>query len=324
MFAILEQVAPGTPPSGYVRLYAKTDGKLYFKDDTGVEYTCTSPVVSAFMETVLDDADATSARATLGVTIGTDVQAYDVELAALASLVSAADRLPYFTGSGTASLATFTAAGRAILDDVDATAQRATLGLTIGTDVQAYDAELAAIAGLTSAADKLPYFTGVGTAGLTDLTTAGRALLDDADATAQRATLGLVIGTDVQSYDVDTVKKDVKNTFTAQQAAIGGALTDASTIAWDTDVNGQVVGITLGGNRTMGAPTNKLARAVYIVFAIQDATGSRTLAWNSVFKFAGGILPVLTTTAFAIDMFVFVADGAGTNLYSLGYQLDVK
>lgn len=84
-----------------------------------------------------------------------------------------------------------TAAGKALLDDANNAAQRMTLGLVIGTDVQAQDAQLQALAGLVPAADRLPYFTGETTAALTPITSAARNFLDDTNQTEQRATLGL-------------------------------------------------------------------------------------------------------------------------------------
>lgn len=95
-------------------------------------------------------------------------------------------------------------------------------------------------------------------------------------------------------------------------AEVEQILIDQATIAWDCDL-GAAAKVTLGGNRTLAAPTNMRAGATYIVRFIQDATGNRTITWNAVYKFPGGIDPVLSTGANAVDLISFYCDG--TSMY---------
>lgn len=92
-------------------------------------------------------------------------------------------------------------------------------------------------------------------------------------------------------------------------------LSDAATVAWDTTL-GQVATFTfVSTNRTMGAPTSLVSGAFYALAVIQNS-GSNTLTWNSVFKWANGTAPTLSTAAAAQDYFVFRSNG--TNLYEQG------
>jgi hypothetical protein len=170
----------------------------------------TSVTIGSTAITFVQIGAATTYTAGTGLTLtGTQFAVSDAELLAIAGLVSAADKFAYFTGSGTAALADLSSYARTLIDDTTAAAARSTLGLgsaathadtdfdpanaaaTAQAASQPLDSELTALAGLTSAADRLPYFTGVGTAALATFTAAGRALIDDADAAAQRTTLGL-------------------------------------------------------------------------------------------------------------------------------------
>lgn len=160
-FAYLANLIGGGGTGDIAGPGASTDGYTPIWSGTGGDALAGGYNVTVFAKTLLDDADATTARSTLGLGTAattassdyataahthafasltgkpttlsgygiTDAQPIDADLTAIAALTSAADRLPYFTGSGTAALATFTSAGRNLVDDADASAQRTTLGL---------------------------------------------------------------------------------------------------------------------------------------------------------------------------------------------------
>jgi hypothetical protein len=106
--------------------------------------------------------------------------------------------------------------------------------------------------------------------------------------------------------------------YTAQQTFTRATVTDGATVTWLLG-SAQVGVLTLGGNRTMASPGAEMKNGgTYVLFVIQDATGSRTLTWDAVYKWAEGITPVLSTAANAIDILTFVSDG--TNMYGVAQK----
>ena len=108
----------------------------------------------------------------------------------------------------------------------------------------------------------------------------------------------------------DYAKLSVSNDWQKAQGTSLVTLTDGATINWDMDPSNSYQ-VTLGGNRTMAAPTNVKPGFTYLLYVIQDGTGSRTITWNSVFKWAGGTAPTLSTGAGAKDLISFGADADG-------------
>tara|TARA_R110000823_G_C15917169_1_gene498365 strand:+ start:1374 stop:1970 length:597 start_codon:yes stop_codon:yes gene_type:complete len=142
-------------------------------------------------------------------------------------------------------------------------------------------------------------------------------LLDDATVnfagTLQNGGSNVVVDTDigstVQSYDADTAKTDIAQTYSAGQRGTITALTDGATITPDLAASNNF-SVTLAGNRTLANPTNIVAGQSGSVFITQDGTGSRTLAFGSYWDFAGGTAPTLSTDAASVDRIDYVVRSA--------------
>lgn len=182
--------------------------------------------------------------------------------------------------------------------------------LQAGTGSQPLDATLTSFAGLTIAANKLPYGSGSDTFATTDFTAAARNLLDDADAAAMRTTLGAWGTADTASaanIRANTADK-VIDTDGAWSSVAAVALTDDATVAVDMSA-GINFTLAIGGNRTLGQPSNQKVGQSGWIRITQDGAGSRTLAYHSSWQFAGGSAPVLSTGANAEDVLFYTVLG---------------
>ena len=108
---------------------------------------------------------------------------------------------------------------------------------------------------------------------------------------------GIVSGTDV--YCSSVVLNSTANLGKAVRVS-GAAvmdvvsLTDGASIAVDFNT-AQNFAVTLGGNRTLAAPSNCVAGQTGSIFVYQDGTGTRTLSYNSVWDFAAATAPTMST-----------------------------
>lgn len=203
---------------------------------------------------------------------------------------------------------------------------------TISTSEIADDAVTYAKIQNVTATDKIlgRSTSGAGAVEEISCTSAGRALLDDADAAAQRTTLGLAIGTNVQAYDADTAKLDTAQTFTAEQTFTpqsihnGGVKLDGpyeqvaeAVSALDIDLNdGNYFTKTITTGTNTFTFSNPPASGTVGSFVLELTHTGGSVAWpdgtsgQGTVRFPASTAPTLT--AGKTHLFFFVTDDGGT------------
>lgn len=258
----------------------------------GISVTGTAANVTGTVAVVNGGTGATTdsqARTNLGLAIGSNVQAYDAGLQSISGLTTSANQMIYTTASDTYATSSLTAAGRAILDDADAAAQRTTLGLgTMATQAASSVSitggsisgitDLAVADGGTGASDASTARTNLGA----QATITGAATtITGSDLTASRTLVSNVSGKVAVSATTDTELGYVSGVTSAIQTQINAKAPSTSPT---------LSGATLGGTTTITGGTASwtwVASGTNLTFAYGgvnkfriDSSGNLTVTGN--------------------------------------------
>jgi hypothetical protein len=121
------------------------------------------------------------------------------------------------------------------------------------------------------------------------------------------ASPGQVLQADANGLPVDATNTDTQVADVVKQTT-PQSLADGAAIDWDLALGGAAQ-VTLGGDRTLNAPSNMVDGARYRLKVIQDGTGTRLLTWNAAYRFPGGVDPCLSAAINCFDILIFDCDG---------------